>query len=110
MKGRAHTGPLMPSKVASSDKTEALSSKTEALFSTDDWCEIKVAERQARSHIGPAPTSAMFERHFLSFSGKTEKMSVFPLLEDMSVLTIRKCLFFCFSHVAQKTLSEWGRG
>ena len=40
----------MPSKVPSSDKTEALFSKTEALFSTNDWCEIKVAESQARSH------------------------------------------------------------
>ena len=28
----------------------ASSDKTEALFSTNDWCEIKVAERQARSH------------------------------------------------------------
>ena len=80
MKGRGSHWPANAVKSASSDKTGALFSKTEALFSTNDWCEIKVAERQARSHIGPAPTSAMFERHYLSFSGKTEEISAFPLI------------------------------
>ena len=117
MKGSAHTGPLMPSKVPSSDKTEALFSKTEALFSTNDWREIKVAERQARSHIGPAPTSAMFERDYLSFSGITNEMSAFPLMNTCLLFQLgRNVCFSAFCHVlydkslriAQKTLSEWG--
>ena len=118
MKGRGSHWPANAVKSASSDKTEALFSKTEALFSTDDWCEIKVAERQARSHRS-APTSAMFERHYLSFSGITNEMSAFPLMNTCLLFQLgRNVCFSAFCHVlydkslriAQKTFSEWGRG